>query len=165
MLAKPAGKDAVSIEPVLGAWLESIRGAIDPGELAFRAFPNRNDREAAWQLALRKIAVGAGFGSGQWPMNAMRHCFSTYDVALHKGTALTATEAGNSEAVIKANYLNAARPSDCKLFWRHYPSTVEALADQSPAKGKPGRLHYDEEKYEPQTFPIGNIYFCNHSKC
>lgn len=138
----------VTIEPVLGAWLELIGGGKDSGELVFSAFPNRKDREAAWQLALRKIANGAGFGPGEWPINAMRHCFSSYHVALYKDAALTATEAGNSEAVVKANYLNAVRPSDCKHFWRLYPAMAEALA-QTP----PNQPHEPEKPTEPEPAP------------
>lgn len=138
----------VAIEPVLGAWLEFIEGAKDSGELVFRAFPHRNDRNAAWQLALRQIADGAGFGPGEWPMNAMRHCFSSYHVALYKDTARTALEAGNSEAVIKANYLNAVRPSDCQQFWRLFPSVAEALA-QTP----PDQMHEPEDAEEPEPEP------------
>jgi len=138
----------VTIEPVLGDWLKFIGSEKDPSELVFRAFPNRKDREAAWQLALRQIANGAGFAPGEWPINAMRHCFSSYHVGLYKDAALTATEAGNSEAVIKANYLNAVRPSDCKQFWRLSPAVAEALA-LTPAEPR-----YDAEQEDaPEPHP------------
>lgn len=140
----------VTIEPVLGAWLEFVGGKKDPGELVFTAFPNRKDRESAWQLALREIVRGAGFAPGEWPMNAMRHCFSSYHVGLHMNTALTATEAGNSEAVIKANYLNAVRPTDCKQFWRLFPAVAEALA-QTPID----QNREPEKEEEPEPDPDG----------
>ncbi|MEO8206370.1 MAG: hypothetical protein ABI615_09330 [Chthoniobacterales bacterium] len=139
----------VDIEPVLGDWLKFVGGSKGSGELVFKAFPNRNDRQAAWQLALRQIADGAGFGPGDWPMNAMRHCFSSFHVALYKDTALTAAETGNSEAVVKANYLNAVRPSDCKQFWRLFPAVAEALAT-SPAKQDAAPEKPEHPEAEPE---------------
>lgn len=139
----------VDIEPVLGAWLKFVGGTKDPGELVFKAFPNRNDRRVAWQLALRQIADGAGFGPGDWPMNAMRHCFSSYHVALYKNTALTATETGNSEAVVKANYLTAVRPSESKQFWRLFPAVAEALAT-TPAERDPPSEKPEQPEPEPE---------------
>ncbi|MBE2203073.1 MAG: hypothetical protein IAE94_01860 [Chthoniobacterales bacterium] len=123
---------ASTVEPVLTAWLEFIVGDKEPGDLVFDYLPNRKGkegREAAWQIALREIATAAGFK--KWPQNSLRHCFSSYHYQLYKDAALTATEVGNSEAVIKANYLNAVRPGDCSQFWRLFPSVVEALA-QTP---------------------------------
>ncbi len=136
----------VTTEPVLVAWLDILSKDKDPRDLVFTYLPKRKDREAAWQIALRKIADGAGWE--QWPQNGMRHCFCSYHVALYKDTARTAEEAGNSEAVIKAKYLNAVRQSDCKQFWRLYPAVVEALV-QMPAE----KVYEPEQEDEPEPDP------------
>jgi len=136
----------VTVEPVLAEWLKLVGAKKNPGDLVFDYLPKSKDREAAWQLALREIAANARFAS--WPQNALRHCFSSYHFALYKDAARTATEAGNSEAVIKANYLNAVRPSDCKQFWCLYPGVAEALA-QTPVDQK----HEPEMEEEPEPPP------------
>lgn len=128
------------IHPTLAAWLDLCRDQAE--EKVFPVPPGKKATDY-WQNLLKASWVAAGFKA--WPQNALRHAFCSYHFALHKDENLTAAIAGNSPAVIRANYVNAVKKKDCEQFWRLTPEIAEALAtpDPLPVDGP------DKEEPEP----------------
>jgi len=67
----------------------------------------------------------------EWKHNALRHSFISYRVAAIQNVPQVALEAGNSPAMIFANYREVVTPEDAKTWFAiaaDQPANVTALA-------------------------------------
>lgn len=69
-------------------------------------------------LRLKKIRDRLSF---KWVHDMMRHSFCSYHVAQHRNTAMTALEAGHTEAILFKHYHELVSESDAETFWNILP--------------------------------------------
>ena len=69
-------------------------------------------------LRLKKIRDRLSF---KWVHDMMRHSFCSYHVAQHRNTAMTALEAGHTEAILFKHYHELVSESDAEMFWNILP--------------------------------------------
>ncbi len=72
--------------------------------------------ESCFREHFEAVREGAGLLQ-EWPRNALRHSFGSYHFAQHKNENLTASEMGNSPAMIYRHYRALVTPKDAKAFW------------------------------------------------
>lgn len=120
--AKTRQRRLVTINETLRDWLKpSIRteGLVSP-----TASPDTfgehlknlvRKREATDSTEERQAVVE------EWPHNALRHSFGSYFYGLTKNENLTASEMGNSPAVIFKHYRELVKPVAVKEFWAIRP--------------------------------------------
>lgn len=101
-VAKTGRKRVVTIQANLQAWLEAYAGPV---------FPRGHDR--AVQAIRKRRALGH---------DVLRHSFISYHVGAFGSKSRTALEAGNSEAVIDAHYLNLPTEAEGRAFFSIMPA-------------------------------------------
>ena len=74
---------------------------------------------------LRDLIEKAGITD--YPHNGIRHSFGSYHYEFHRNEQLTASEMGNSPAVIFRHYRNLVSPADAKLYWTIAPGNLDRL--------------------------------------
>lgn len=104
--SKTRQRRLVTIQPALATWLDwtSARG----GEL-----PLRDE----WRRQQKAVAPA----SVPWSHNVTRHSFCSYHLAGFQSAAVTALEAGHSEAMLFHHYRALVLPADAKAFWAIRP--------------------------------------------
>ncbi len=120
--AKTRQRRIVSIADNLLAWLNLDRkasGTICP-EHNIDVFAER----------LRALAAKATIVP--WPHNAMRHSFGSYFLGKTKDENLTASEMGNSPAVIIKHYRALVREADVTRYWTVTPANVREESGGTP---------------------------------
>jgi hypothetical protein len=75
--------------------------------------------EDAFGENLREIAAAAGIK--EWPHNAMRHSFGSYFFAKSKNENLTASEMGNSPAMVFQHYRALVKDAEATQYWALQP--------------------------------------------
>lgn len=114
-VSKTRQKRQIVIRPALRAWLEATGSEI---------LPVNADR------LLKRMRKRHGLSH-----DVLRHTFISFHVAAFRSIGDAALEAGNSESVIKAHYLNLASTSQGNAFWRIAPKgnriTREAVVHES----------------------------------
>lgn len=106
--AKTAARRIVPIVPALAAWLGKVK--FGHGKL----FTSHR--------AAERLVLWAGKVIGHWPQNALRHSFISYRVAESQNVNQTALEAGNSAAMIFANYRELVTPAQAAKWFSILPS-------------------------------------------
>jgi integrase len=62
----------------------------------------------------------------EWPDNALRHSFASYQLAHFKNAAATALELGHHDSRITfAHYRELVRPKEAERYWNIRPGTTE----------------------------------------
>ena len=112
--AKTRQRRLVSLSHNLTAWLDLVRDKVGRvcTDQSIDVFSER----------LRRLAVTAEIA--QWPHNAMRHSFGSYFLGKTKDENLTASEMGNSPAVVIKHYRALVRDSDVSKYWNLSPVNV-----------------------------------------
>jgi integrase len=113
--AKKQGRRARRLIPMsasLRAWLEPLAG--EPGDLIHRL--HRIDRH------IQRLAAKSGVA---WRVNALRHSYGSYRMALTSDENKVALEMGNSPAMIFAHYRQLVSPSQAEEWFRISPAPVE----------------------------------------
>jgi len=109
--AKTAARRLIPMRPNLKAWLFPHRkseGQIMPTEMVYR---NRLD-------AARK-----GASIQKWPHNALRHSFTSYNLAAFQDAPALALEMGHGDTrMIFEHYRALVTPNAGKAFWKIHPS-------------------------------------------
>jgi hypothetical protein len=105
-MAKTRRPRPITIQPNLLQWLSRYDGDI---------FPVNYERETR--------AVRLKFGLTR---DILRHTFVTMHVMAFDSFAQTAIQAGNSETIIRDDYLNVTTKVDAERFWRILPKGGEA---------------------------------------
>ena len=82
-------------------------------------------RDDVWGEHLRELIQKAGIAD--YPHNGLRHSFGSYHYELDRNEQLTASELGNSPAVIFRHYRNLVSPVDAKLYFSITPRSLERL--------------------------------------
>jgi hypothetical protein len=100
-VSKTRQKRQIVIRPALRAWLEATAPEILPTNA------DRNLKQMRKRHALTH--------------DILRHSFISFHVGAFRSIGDAALEAGNSESVIKAHYLNLATSAQGKAFWRIAP--------------------------------------------
>jgi hypothetical protein len=100
-VAKTGRKRVVTIQPNLARWLARYGLAI---------LPAGHDRAVKAIRAAHRLAH-----------DVLRHSFISYHVAAFRSKGDTALQAGNSEAVIDAHYLNLPTVPEALEFWELSP--------------------------------------------
>ena len=126
---KTKARRLVPITPNLAKWLEPH--AKSKGKIfaqTSRAYFHEVQADVA-----AKTAVEADKGKGTaaqnpvaWKKNALRHSFISYRVADIQDVPKVALEAGNSPAMIFANYRELVTPQDAKAWFAIVPPTAPA---------------------------------------
>ena len=109
-VSKTRQKRQIVIQPALRSWLEKYGTEI---------LPTNHDRMVK---AIRKKHA--------LTHDVLRHTFISFHVAAFRSVGDAALEAGNSEGVVKAHYLNMATREQGNTFWRITPKG-EKLAKKS----------------------------------
>jgi integrase len=63
-----------------------------------------------------------------YPHNGIRHSFGSYHYELHRNEQLTASEMGNSPAVIFRHYRDLVNPADAKRYFAITPRNLDRLS-------------------------------------
>ncbi|MDI1342842.1 MAG: site-specific integrase [Pseudolabrys sp.] len=123
--AKTRQRRIVPVGSSLMTWLAPCR--TDPGPVTAR--------DDMFGEHLRELVEKAGITD--YPHNGIRHSFGSYHYELHRNENLTASEMGNSPAVIFGHYRNLVSPADAKLYFSITPGNLERLIKQGkePVQG------------------------------
>ena len=107
---KTAQRRLVTISANLAIWLaphRKIAGPVRPPSITYR-------RKFSVALEAAKIE--------QWPHNALRHSFASYNLAQHQDAAKTALEMGHTEsATLFRHYRELVTPEAAKALWQILP--------------------------------------------
>jgi integrase len=130
--AKTRQRRLVTINETLRAWLQLVvktEGLVSPTRNT-DAFGERlkclvRKREATETSEERPAVID------EWPHNALRHSFASYFYGLSKNDNLTASEMGNSPAVVFNNYRELVKPVAVKAFWDIRPTNAPAEKGKS----------------------------------
>ena len=110
--AKTRQRRIVQITATLRAWLTLEHSPSGP------VIPTRNIDVCSEQLRL--LAETAGISP--WPHNALRHSFGSYFLAKTKDENLTASEMGNSPAVVIKHYRAVVKDAEVQAYWGLSPA-------------------------------------------
>lgn len=91
-------------------------------------------RVDVWGEHLRDLIEKAGIAN--YPHNGLRHSFGSYHYELHRNENLTASQMGNSPAVIFRHYRNLVRPADAKLYFSVTPRNLDRLSKKFAAESR-----------------------------
>ncbi len=105
----------MSVADNLIEWLNPHRKRISP------VSPERNID--VFSERLHELAMKAAITP--WPHNAMRHSFGSYFLGKTKDENLTASEMGNSPAVVIKYYRALVRAADVTSYWCVTPGNVQ----------------------------------------
>jgi integrase len=112
--AKTRQRRIVHLAAGLKAWLRPFRQDQGPVTLT--------PRDDTWGAHLHDLVRKAGIEN--YPHNALRHSFGSYHYELHRNEQLTASEMGNSPAVIFRHYRNLVSPADAKGYFAITPRSL-----------------------------------------
>jgi len=104
-ISKTRRKRVLTIQPNLRKWLARYGTDI---------LPEGHDRD------IKEVRAGQALGH-----DVLRHSFISYHVAAFRSKASTALEAGNSESIIDAHYLNLPTVKEGKAFFSILPASRE----------------------------------------
>jgi integrase len=104
-ISKTSKARQITIQENLYQWLTRFGGGL---------LPINHDRDLAH--VRQKFELGP---------DVLRHTFISMHIAAFKSFADTALESGNSEAVIRSNYLNTSAFPEAKAFWEIVPGQVD----------------------------------------
>jgi integrase len=82
-------------------------------------------RDDVWGEHLRDLIAKAGIAD--YPHNGLRHSFGSYHYERHRNEQLTASEMGNSPAVIFRHYRSIVSPADAKRYFSITPRNLDRL--------------------------------------
>ena len=113
--SKTARRRFVTLQPNLREWLLPVRkhrGNVTPRENRWKVFDQA--REAA--------------GINEWPDNALRHSYASYQLAHFKNAAETALQLGHHDSrVTFAHYRELVRPKEAERYWNIRPAATEKI--------------------------------------
>lgn len=92
-----------------------------------------SQRDDVFGEHLRALVETAGITG--YPHNGIRHSFGSYHYELHRNENLTASEMGNSPAVIFRHYRNLVSPADAEGYFSITPLNVKRF-DKKKASSK-----------------------------
>ncbi|MDA0766902.1 MAG: hypothetical protein O3A92_08790 [Verrucomicrobia bacterium] len=120
-VAKTADQRSIPICPTLRQWLKRI--AKKSGPVVDEPCPWRKLKRWNGKSANDFIAEAAGV---DFKKNAFRHAFGTYRVIQAGAVGPVALEMGNSESMVKMNYLDAGRTkAEAKAWFALTPSKIK----------------------------------------
>jgi integrase len=119
--AKTRQRRLVEIVPALAQWLEPFRSCTSG--------PVWSEGEDVFQLAFTALCKSAGI---ERKANALRHSFCSYHFALHSNESLTAQQAGNSPAMVHANYKALATATDAQKWFAVAPVVPGNVIPMAP---------------------------------
>lgn len=125
--AKTRQRRIVHICASLKSWLTSLAKEKGPVTIS--------SRDDVFGEHLRELIENAGIM--QYPHNGIRHSFGSYHYEFHRNEQLTASEMGNSPAVIFRHYRNLVSPINAKLYLSITPRNLDRLIKKTfiaPAK-------------------------------
>ena len=106
--AKTRQRRLVTIEPALQGILEQVaqtKGPVRPWN--YRGLLHRAHTAAGW-----RDKKGT-----HWPINALRHGFVSYHLALYNDVARTELQAGHEKVTLFRNYRELVTPAEAEEFW------------------------------------------------
>ncbi len=89
-----------------------------------------SSRDDVFGEHLRGLVEAAGIVN--YPHNGIRHSFGSYHYEKHRNEQLTASEMGNSPAIIFKHYRNLVSPADATLYFSITPRNLLRLIKQIP---------------------------------
>ncbi|MBL9138926.1 MAG: hypothetical protein JNK85_23860 [Verrucomicrobiales bacterium] len=127
--------------PAVKAKTASRRLAPCPPNLVDWLKPHSKSAGPIWESrsnllyeAYREAAKGAGL---TWRDNALRHSFVSYRLAIIHDVARVALEAGNSPAMVFANYRELVTPAQAKEWFEIRPGSSKAIPPGPPSDLSP----------------------------
>jgi len=109
--AKSSKRRLINIRPNLAEWLRDYVKASGP--------VTPENYEWLLEVARKNAQIT------DWPNNALRHGFASYDLAHRNDAAALALEMGHgSTKMIFSHYRNLVRPADANLYWNIRPAAV-----------------------------------------
>jgi len=123
--AKRRQRRLVEVCPALAAWLGQCRN-FTSGKLCTL-------HEITWQQHFVALCEKAKV---QRKTNGLRHAFCSYHFALHANENLTAQQAGNSPAIIRAHYKGLATKAEAKRWFSVKPARAANIISIAAATRK-----------------------------
>ena len=133
---KTGSRRWVPLPPAAIAWLKLFPGRKE-GMVAPRSWNFRRERllaRAGFTVkgvvsgkSLRRVAPDAGEAKWGWPRNALRHSYCSYAVAHLRDLAEVAFRAGNSERVLRRDYVAAVTSKEGTRYFALTPDSVLQL--------------------------------------
>ena len=117
-IAKTDAPRQVHLHPTAKAWLVLALSLDSPIGLFFAPSPAVKQKK---MLPLRDH-----MGWKAWPADILRKSFGSYYCELVGDEGKTATEMGNTAAIVKKHYKAVVKPAACEKFWAVTPATVQA---------------------------------------
>jgi integrase len=107
--SKTASRRLVTMQPNLLAWLEPYRGHHGP------ICPPNHLR--------RMVEDRRRAGIMSWPLNALRHSYASYHLAMFKDAPALSLELGHTTPqMVFQHYRELVRPSEAEKFWQIVPA-------------------------------------------
>ena len=137
--AKTRQRRLVTISENLSLWLAPY--VQERGPVLCHADEETGEREALgvnrYGKALRWLVSGGWDGQEEerkdhppivwpWPHNALRHSFGSYYFGRTKNENHTASEMGNSPAMVYKHYREVVRPAEVEKYWKIVPASEAA---------------------------------------
>lgn len=123
--AKTRQRRLVHIGGALKAWLSPAAKKSGPVTVS--------SRDDVFGEHLRELVGKAGITD--YPHNGIRHSFGSYHYERHRNEQLTASQMGNSPAVIFRHYRNLVRPTDAKRYFSITPRSIDRIGNKEPNEG------------------------------
>jgi len=120
--AKTRQRRLVHIGGALKAWLSPAAKKSGPVTVS--------SRDDVFGEHLRELVGKAGITD--YPHNGIRHSFGSYHYERHRNEQLTASQMGNSPAVIFRHYRNLVRPTDAKRYFSITPRSIDRIGNKEP---------------------------------
>lgn len=125
--AKTRQRRIVHITEALKLWLRSFKKKT--GAVTISA------RDDVFGDHLRGLVERAKISS--YPHNGIRHSFGSYHYERHRNEQLTASQMGNSPAIIFRHYRNLVSPADAKQYFEITPRSLCGSSQKKPEPNSP----------------------------
>jgi integrase len=120
--SKTRQRRLVEVGPALAAWLEQYQAHTDGKLWTFHKITFQHALVSLCETA--KVEHKGKKASVMRKFNGLRHAYCTYHFALHANENYTAQQAGNSPAMIHANYKGLATKVEAEKWFNVLPSKV-----------------------------------------
>jgi integrase len=122
--AKTRQRRLIPMQPNLTAWLTPLKRSIGP------VFTMRRPEKNCCEIVAKRAGI-------EWKHNALRHSYISYRMASIHDENKVAAEAGNSPAMIYANYRQVVRPEQANEWFSIRPLETENIIpiwNQNPSR-------------------------------
>ena len=136
-VTKKARRRVTEIPPNAAEWLKLCK---DKGRIAPNDYRQRMKR-------LRRRAEAAHPKLGEYPQNAMRHCFAGYHLAKYKNSHLAAALLGHTNAaLLYRHYFECVTEEAGEEYWNIVPDSVAlSRAKQAQHADEQARIEAEEQ--------------------